>query len=294
MGKSYIQIILALLIWSSQGIAVRAAKTPVVSIVFYSLIVSLAIQSFIFISPSIRKGIPSSRGLFGIFFLSLLTLINTLTYLYAYTYTSISNAVFTHYIAPIVVMLLSPIFLKERITKAAVFAVLTASCGLWIIVRDVSVMEIAAGFFSLSNPAGTRFSHDTIGILCGLASGAAYGGMIIVLKMISITNNKYVAVFFQNLFVAVLLLPFAGPMPQEAVSLCIIAGMGLIYSTVATYLYFSGMTHAAANKAAILGYIEPIGAITFGAVILSEYPDMLSLAGGALIITAGYIAIKKG
>ncbi|MBF0457832.1 MAG: EamA family transporter [Nitrospirae bacterium] len=292
-NKGYLYIISALLIWSSQGIIVRAAKMPVVSIVCYSLIVSLFIQSFIFLRTS--KELPSARGLLTIFMLSILTLINTLTYFYAFSYTSISNAVFTHYIAPIVVLLLAPIFLKEKITMAAVFSVALASVGLWIIMRDISVIDIAAHIITNSATSpDTRFKADAVGILCGLASGVAYGTMIIILKIISGRYNKYVVVFFQNLFMVLLLLPFAGPPPHAVGQIWIIAVMGALYSTAATYLYYSGIERAEANKAAILGYIEPIGAIILGAIILSEYPDALSLSGGLLIIAAGYIIIRKG
>jgi drug/metabolite transporter (DMT)-like permease len=227
--------------------------------------------------------------------LSIIVLINTLTYFYAYSYTSISNAVFTHYIAPVVVAVLAPVFLKEKITLAAVLSIATASLGLWVIMRDVSVLEIVNQIFIVdTNSTGTRFNPGTIGILCGLASGAAYGVLIVFLKILSGKYNKYVIVFFQNLFVAVLIAPFAGPIPGTAESLLIIAVIGGLHSTLATYLYYSGITRVEANKTAILGYIEPIGAIFFGAVFLSEYPDALSLVGGGLIIAAGYIIIKKG
>ncbi|MBF0321117.1 MAG: EamA family transporter [Nitrospirae bacterium] len=218
-----------------------------------------------------------------------------LTYFYAFSYTSISNAVFTHYIAPVVVAVMAPIFLKERFTIAALLSITTASLGLWIIMRDVSVLDIVNQIFTVDvNSSGTRFRPDTIGILCGLASGLAYGALIIALKLYSRTYNKYIVVFFQNLFVALLILPFAGPIPREAGSLLIFVAIGGLHSTLATYLYYSGIKHTTANKVAILGYIEPIGAIFFGALILSEYPDALSLLGGALIISAGYIIIKKG
>ncbi len=268
---------------------------PVASLMFYSLVVSLVIQSFIFLRAPIRKGLPSARGFFSIFVLSVLSLINTLAYFYAFSYTSISNAVFTHYIAPIVVMLMAPIFLKEKITMTAVLSVSVASLGLWIIMRDVSVLDVAARIFSTgAGSTGQRFKPDTIGIICGLISGVAYGAIIIVLKIISDNNNKYLVVFFQNLFVVMLLMPFAGQTPATAQSLWIVVAIGALYSTVATYLYYSGIAHVGANKAAILGYIEPIGAIVFGALILSEMPDALSVLGGVLIIAAGYIVIKKG
>ncbi|MEO5361383.1 MAG: EamA family transporter [Nitrospirota bacterium] len=292
-GKGCLCIVSALLIWSSQGIVIRAADMPVISIVFYSLAVSLLFQSFIFLRPSIK--LPSTRGLLIIFLLSVFALINTLTYFYAYTYTSISNAVFTHYVAPVVVMLIAPIFLKEKITLTSVFSIIIASFGLWIIMRDVSVMDIAAQVFTINfSSASSMFNRDTIGILCGLASGAAYGAVIVTLKIISGTYDKYIVVFFQNLFITVLLLPFAGPVPHDVKSILIILVIGGIYSTAATYLYYSGITHVGANKTAILGYIEPIGAIFLGALVLSEMPDALSLFGGLMIITAGYIIIKKG
>jgi drug/metabolite transporter (DMT)-like permease len=68
--------------------------------------------------------------------------------------------------------------------------------------------------------------------------------------------------------------------------------MGIVHSTIAPILYFKGLQHVTANKAAVLGYIEPVGAIIIGIIFLSEHPPSISLIGGALIIFSGYLTLR--
>jgi drug/metabolite transporter (DMT)-like permease len=102
--------------------------------------------------------------------------------------------------------------------------------------------------------------------------------------------NPLVLAFFSNVSIAILLAPFVREIPLHALWSYLF--MGIVHSTIAPILYFKGLQLVTANKAAVLGYLEPVGAIIFGMIFLWEYPTAISLIGGALIIFSGYLTLR--
>ncbi len=269
---------------------------PVEVLVCYSNLFAMAGQSLILLNPSIRKSIPPLHKFHYLAIYAILVLINTMTYFIAYEKTSIANAVFTHYIAPVVVAILAPLLLKERVTLATIISLIVATIGLWLILGDISLMELIRG-------GGSTDNSNRIGILAGLASGVAYALVIIFVRAFAPRYNSYFVVLFQNSFVALSMLAFLiakgqnssdawGYLTESGSSLWIFILMALMYSTVAPYLYYRGLTYVEANRAAVLGYSEPLSAIALSVLFLSETPGLRSLIGGALILLSGYIVIK--
>lgn len=279
MGAFY--ILSAILIWSSLGVVVRLSEVPVHVLIFYSAVVSVFVQGLILTRRRYRSSIPRDRGIFYLLFLGPLMLVNLFTFFYAFKNTTIANAILTHYIAPVLVAFLAAVFLKESITRRVVFSLVIASVGLWILL-GINPKDLLGLW---EEP-----SRDTLGIMSGLFSGFAYALIIIVSRVYAQNYSPLVMCFFQNVMISLILLPFVGMFPREALWSFLL--MGLVHSTVAPVLYFKGMGLVRANRAAILGYLEPVGAIIFGMMFFSEYPAPQSLAGGALIIYSGYLTLK--
>jgi drug/metabolite transporter (DMT)-like permease len=272
----YLKIITAILIWSSLGIFVRKIELPIASIVFYPSLFASIFQSAILYR---NKGfsISTFKAPAPIFYiLAPCSLANTLLYYYAFTHTTIANAVLTHYTAPIFVALAAPLFLKEKSAKSTWLAIIISSIGLWLIVGGLSVN-----------------SEDFRGVIAGAASGLAYGIIILLLRTLSQTHSPIFIVFIQNLIITFLLLPFITKTFIPVYSLFYLIAMGLIHSTLAPLLYVQGVRDVKANEAAILGYFEPMGAIILALVFLKETPGLKALFGGLLILYSGFIVIKN-
>ncbi len=274
ISSGSIYILIAILLWSSLGIVVRLSGVEIHILMFYSLLTSLIVQGVILFQKNYRKEIPDVKMLKYPAVLGCLSLLNTFTYFYAFKNTSIANAVLTHYTAPIIVALLAPLFIKEKITKKIIIAIIIASTGLWIMLNGFVFTE-----------------KEMKGIMAGLISGLAYAIIIIYLRIQSQNFHPLVFAFFSNAVITIILAPFVRDFPLYALWSYLI--MGIVHSTIAPILYFKGLKHVSANRAAILGYIEPVGAIFFGAIFLSEFPSFMSIIGGALIIFSGYLTLKN-
>jgi drug/metabolite transporter (DMT)-like permease len=271
MGSFY--ILSAILLWSSLGVVVRLSGVEIHILMFYSLLASLIVQGIILSRKTYREKIPGISMLRYPMILGFFSFLNTFTYYYAFKNTTIANAVLTHYIAPIIVAFLAPLFLREVITRKITIAIIAASIGLWIMLDGLSFQK-----------------NQMAGIMAGLASGLAYAIIIIFLRIQSQNFNPLVLAFFTNLTITILLLPFIRQMPLHALWSYLI--VGIVHSTIAPILYYKGLQHVTANRSAVLGYIEPVGAIIFGVIFLSECPSAVSLIGGALIIFSGYLTLR--
>ncbi|MDI6744148.1 MAG: DMT family transporter [Thermodesulfovibrionales bacterium] len=268
-----IYILLAIFLWSSLGVVVRLAAIEVHTLIFYSVIVSLIVQGIILSRKTYRKEFPSPKLLRYPLVLGAASLINTFSYFLAFKYTTIANAVLTHYTAPIIVAFLAPLFLREKVTKVIIISIVIASAGLWIMLN---------GF--------TFNKGDAIGITAGLISGFAYAVVVILIRIYTQSFNPVVLAFFSNSVIAVLLAPFVREFPVNA--LWAILVMGIVHSTIAPILYFKGLRYVSAGRTAVLGYLEPVIAIIFGIIFLSELPGKGSIIGGLLIIFSGYLTLR--
>ena len=272
MGSLY--ILLAIFLWSSLGIFIRLSGVEVHVLIFYSNLVAVAFQTAVLTRKEYRKQIPGIRMLKYPAVLGVISLVNTFTFYYAYKNTTIANAVLTHYTAPVIVAVFAPFFLKETITKKIAAVIILASTGLWIML----------GGFSFGQ-------SQTAGIIAGLISGLAYAVIVIFLRIYSVNFHPLVLSCFTNALILILLMPFIREFPVHAIWSFLV--MGLVHSTAAPILYFKGLQTVSANRAAVLGYLEPVCAIILSAIFLEEIPGIHSIFGGLLIIFSGYLTLRK-
>lgn len=278
-----IAVISALILWSSLGVLIKLSGASPINLVFFPCAFSLLPLTLVLTALREKLPMPDRNALGGIALLGVVALINTGSFFFAYHYTSIANAVLTHYTAPAFVALLAPVLLGEKCTLRMLVAMTLAACGLWIILGvDTSTFlrDIASG------------DRNGLGILFGLISGLSYAFVIIIIRKISPLNDPMVLTLGQNLVIVVLLLPIVEPPTPFFPAGWLFLAIGIVHATIAPILYFRGMRTIHANKAAILGYCEPVSAIVLAAVILGESITSATIFGGAMILASGYLARK--
>lgn len=274
----------AMIIWSSLGVIVRVTGASPYELILFPCIVSVCVTSLLFLRKQVRVHFPPLRKALVILLIAPLSLVNTFFFLYAYQKTTIANAVLTHYTAPIFVALSAPFFLREPLTKRIALSVGIATIGLWL------MLGMTPADFGRLVSAG----HDeTLGIAAGLVSGMAYAALILILRVFSQKVHPLMITYLQNSAMGAMILPFSG-MPDHPVPvLAVFVVLGVIHSTLAPVIYYRGLRQVSANKAAILGYIEPVASIAWGYIFLSEPVTAMTLAGGSLILISGYLTVRQ-
>ena len=280
--NNYLKIIASMLIWSTWGLQIRWMELPAVVVLFYtSLIASFTVPAALKargeFPPLSRE---DSWGLFGL--LVLASLANNITYFYALANTTISNAVFTHYTAPLFVAVLAPFLIAEKLEKVTLISLPISMLGMVMIV---------------ASSGGISFNGEhTAGIIAGTASGAAYALLIMVSRTLSRRMQHHKAIVVLIWATAVVTAPFALSMDYHISSLAtaLLIAAGLLHSTLAPLMYFSALRKVIAQHAAILGYMEPLAAVPLAFLFLSETPSPITLIGGLLILFSGYMVVHYG
>ena len=280
--ENYLKIVAAMIIWSTWGPMIRWLDLPATVVLFYtSLIASFTVPAFLKARGEFDlTGILSAWWLFALLVLSSVT--NNITYFYSLAHTPVSNAVFTHYTAPLFVALLAPVLIAERLQKVTVISLPVAAIGMVMIVLSGGGLRMGGG--------------DAAGVIAGTVSGVAYAFIIIF-------SRKLSQMLLHHRAVVVLLWATAAVTAPAAIALdyrldilkaVLLLVTGLFHSTLAPLLYYSALRRVMAQHAAILGYVEPLAAIPLAFFVLSERPSATALFGGALILISGYLVMRSG
>ena len=277
--KDYLKIIAAMLVWSTWGVMIRWIALPPVVILFYTaLIASVAVPLVLKVRGEFDlNGVIAAWPLFLV--LSISSIINNISYFYALANTTVSNAVFTHYTAPVFVAVLAPLIIAEKLQKVTLVSLPLAVAGMILIVLSGGGLQWGG--------------EHTAGILAGTTSGVAYAFLIIISRKLSRMLLHHKAVILLLWFTAVATAP-AALSGDHAITWragALLLTGGLAHSTIAPLLYFSALRKVMAQHAAILGYIEPLAAIPLAVFFLAEVPPLSAVAGGVLIVLSGYLVV---
>lgn len=278
----YLKIIVAAIIWGSLGIFVRHIPLSAPTAVFYRLLFSFIAVSLIisFRHRPEELKVKKSRAL--LICCGVGITINWVLFFYALKLTTIANAVFLTYTAPIFIALFASLILKERLERATF----------------ISIAISMAGIFLITSPVGTILkSKHLIGALCALGSAVTYGLLVTCSKIIMRNVSVLTLIFYENGIGVMLLFPFAAfdKLPLTSVTWLLLIILGVIHTTLAAFLYLNGLKQVKAQHAGVLAYVDPLSAVIFALIFLGELPTFLVMVGGLLIILAGLnIVIKSG
>lgn len=199
----------------------------------------------------------------------------------AYGKAGVPTATVCYYMAPIFVILASPLVLREKLTAKKIICVGVALVG----------MLLVSGLF------GNEEGGDSllIGILLGLGAAVLYATVILLnkkLKDISSHNRT----FMQLGIAALVVLPYT--LLAEDIKLAsftptvlvLLACVGIIHTGVAYLAYFGSMRSLPAQTVAIFSYLDPAVAILLSPVVLRQFMNIPQLIGAILILAAALIS----
>jgi DME family drug/metabolite transporter len=255
----------AALLWSTGGLFIKWTTLNAFELTFgRSLLAALTVAFF-----TRREGyrLNTMTILTSLLYAALLILFVIATKL-----TTAANAIFLQYTAPIYVLVLEPVFYKEKFRRADLFAVTACIAGMSL-------------FF-----VGKLRPQDVSGNLTALASGLCFAFYILLLRHPHTQKvNRASSVIYGNLLLVIITAP-AGLAALQHISLRdagSVLYLGVIQIGVAYTLFTLGMSRGVRSlDAAIVGYIEPVLNPIWVFLFLGERPSSWALIGGAIIIAA--------
>ena len=198
----------------------------------------------------------------------------------AYNYTSVATATLCYYLAPMFVILASPLVVGERLTAKKMICVLAALLGMVFV---SGVLEAGGG------------SSDLKGVLLGLGAAVLYASVVLMNKQLG-DVPAYDRTIVQLGSSAAVLLPYVlltediGALTFTPGTIGLLLVVGVVHTGMAYAMYFGSLMQLKAQTAAILSYIDPVVAVLLSALVLREHMSLLSGLGAILVLGAAVVS----
>ena len=198
----------------------------------------------------------------------------------AYNHTTVATATMCYYMQPTLVILLSPLVLRERLTARRLACAGAAVAGMAL------VSGVADG--------GGIGARDLSGVAFGLGAAALYATVILLNKKLQV-EDVYRKTAVQLTAATVALAPYVlltedfAAIRLDARAAVLVLIVGVVHTGVAYAMYFGSMKRLRAQTIALLSYIDPVFALLLSAAVLHEPITPLGVLGAALILGSALV-----
>lgn len=273
--KGIIAILIASLGFAFMSIFVKlAGDLPTVQKVIFRNLVSMVIA---FVIVTVRK-----ESYFGkkehrktLFLRSIFGTLGMLLFFFSISNLVAADANALNKLSSFFLIAFSFIFLKERISKKQLIAIIIAFLGALLIIKPTFSLDLLPYLTS---------------ILAAMFAGAAYT----VLRVLGTKEKAYTIVLFFSTFSFIVLIPFViiqyEPMTTTQIIYLLLTGLGATLGQFGTTLAYK---YAPASEISIFNFSNVIFVTILAIPILGELPDYLSIIGYLIIFSASLYMFKN-
>jgi drug/metabolite transporter (DMT)-like permease len=208
-------------------------------------------------------------------FRSLLSLIESGCFVLSFKYLSLANAHSIGSLAPVIVVALSAIILKEKVSPKTWVAIFIGFVGVLIILRPTS---------SIFDPKA----------LLPLIAAFILGLYQIITKKVSEHDKNETSLFYTSIIGLIImsLLAFKFWTPVNISSYAMFLGIGIFFS-LGLYLQIIALSKARASIIQPFHYTLIFWAIIFGYIFYNDVPDMFTIFGAIIITCSGIFVLSQ-
>ncbi|MBC7901307.1 MAG: EamA family transporter [Saprospiraceae bacterium] len=264
-------VLIAVLLWSTGGLFIKMTSLDAFSVnLCRSFFAAIVVAVFTY-----KKGLRLDAFTL---FTSLLYAGTLSAFVYATKNTTAANAIFLQYTAPVYILVLSPLILKEKFR------------GEDLITVSICIAGMSLFFLEVPSSANVLTANILAGNIAALVSGAFFGLYFIFLRHPrSLQKNPALSVFYGNILVVLLMTPLVFITPPAQITLADIGAtlfLGIFQIGFAYIFFTNGIAGGVRSlDASIIGFLEPLFNPVWVFIFLAERPSAWALLGGAIIIT---------
>lgn len=258
-------VLAAAVLWSTGGLFIKWTSISGLELSFgRSLLAAVTVAIF---TRHEGFGLNRVTALASLFYAALLLL-----FVLATKETTAANAIFLQYTAPVYLLILEPLFYKEKFHSRDLITVTACVLGMSL-------------FF-----VGKLRPQDVTGNLLALASGFCFACYFLLLRHSkSRAVNRASSVIYGNLLVVLIASPAglkALPLLTRHDALSVLY-LGVVQIGLAYTFFTVAMARGVRSlDAGIVGYVEPVLNPIWVFLVLGERPTSWALLGGAVIVIA--------
>lgn len=277
-----LSIIISMLIFGTIGLFVRHVSLPSSVI---ALVRGVVGTLFLLAISRLRKTQicwPAIRRNLGMLVLSGVFIgFNWILLFEAYRYTTVATATLCYYLAPVFVVLVSPILFRETLTLRKGLCVAVALVG----------MVFVSGVLE----TGGSGSGGIVGVLFGLGAAVLYAAVVLMNKKLGEVQG-FERTIVQLGAAALALLPYVLVtewgivMDWSGPAIPLLLVLGIVHTGIAYALYFGAIKELPAQTSALLSYIDPVSAIILSALFWGEGLTISGGVGAVLVLGSALLS----
>ena len=200
----------------------------------------------------------------------------------SYNYTSVAVATLCYYMQPVLLIMLTPLVLKQSLSIKKILCVPVALIGM------VLVSGVLSGKQEVS----------LTGVALGLCAAVFYTIVVLTNRFLK-DISSYDSTLIQLFVAALVITPYSfavgiqptGIFDVKAVIMLLI--VGFLHTGLTYYLYFSSIKDLPSETVAIYSYIDPAFAILLSVFFLKEPMTVSGVVGAVLILGACIVSELK-
>lgn len=276
-GTAMLKMTLSMAIFGSIGFFTVKTGIPAVELVFVRCICATLFLGFCwFITGQHKVEVWKKREVIQTLICGIFLVLNWVFLFKAFEEMSITVAISIYNLAPIFVLILGSLFLKEKMTFTSILAIIICFLG------SIFIIGIQ-NFASLTDFISSGFVWALLSALC-------YAMTMLLGKGIK-GLSAYAMTFMQTTIGILILFPFMNFDVFHGLSSSnwfYILGTGLIHTGFVYYLFFDSLRKLSTVVISALVFVDPVVAILLDTIILDFRPSFLQTIG-ILLIFGGII-----
>lgn len=274
--SSKVQLFVSMFVFGTIGLFVRAIPLPSSMIALVRAAVGTLFLLCVMLLSKKKPDLAAIRRNWKTLALSSTAMaFNWILLFEAYRYTTVAVATLCYYFSAIIVIVVSPFLLKEKLTPFKAVCAVVAFIGMVLV---SGVLDGQAAF-------------SLIGVACGLGAAVLYASVVLLNKRL--TNiSSYDTTVTQLAAAAVVLLPYVllterlDAMSLDFKGLAALMTVAIIHTGAAYAMYFSSLQRIKAQTVALFSYLDPVVALLLSVFVLHEPMTLLGGTGAVLVLAA--------
>ena len=272
MSFAYFKYIFALILFGLNGIIASGINLTSYEIVFFRVTLGGLTQLVFFLLAGKRFTFMKHKRSF--LFLMISGAANGLSWMFLYesfNWIGVGVATLFHYCGPLIVMGLSPLLFNERLTK----------------LKTICFIIVFAGVILLNGNLDGQ-GLNRMGLLFAVLGAVCFAVMVIFKKKsgeIKGVENALLQTVFAFIPVTIFLLARGVfPIHVRSGDWPLVLLLCIVHSGMLNIIYLNAIIELPVQASAILGYLEPLSAVIFSALILHEQMTPAQMLGAAMIL----------
>jgi len=257
--KGPMLILATAVLWSFGGLLIKFIPWDAMTIAGLRAALAAAVMAIYMRRPRITFSKPVILG-------GLALAATTILFVFANKLTTAANAIVLQYTAPIYVVILSALFLKQRVRALDIVSVIVVFIGIGLF------------FFDKLEPTAL------LGNVLACLAGVAFAGVFFFNRLPGAKPKE--AMLLGHLINAVAAIPFIamGGVSGEPIAWVMIVLLGVFQLGIAYVLFSVGIKHTPPVAASLIATLEPLLSPIWVMLFIGETPGLWALAGGVIVI----------